>query len=155
LRNRSRFCGNIFAQDGTSLVFKLARSDHVSPPPRKLEEEFLCRTTELWVLDVDQVPTITLEDDGVGLAVEALQLNELHYPKPFRETSIERDVWEAFKRSCLDKSQEMLRNEEGDESVMDLPGKLSLRSQRLREDIEREEMALREGYGTSRKAYEL
>jgi hypothetical protein len=39
--------------------------------PTDDDEEFFCRTTELFVLDFNQVRAITMDDEGVAMAVEA------------------------------------------------------------------------------------
>ena len=79
-------------------------------PPTDDDENFFCRTTELFVLDFNQVRTITMDDEGVAMAVEAWRLNDPYFPKPLRETEAEaeRGVWEAFLSSYLDASDEIM-----------------------------------------------
>lgn len=71
-------------------------------------EDFFCRMTELFVLDFNQVRTITMDDEGVAMAVEAWRLNDPYYPKPLRQTAAERHVWKAFVISYLAASQAVM-----------------------------------------------
>ncbi|KAL7907087.1 zinc finger domain-containing protein [Trichoderma velutinum] len=54
------------------------------------------RNTELWVLDSNQVQSITMDEAGVAKAVEAAGINDPYLPKPLGESQIEKQVWNAF-----------------------------------------------------------
>ncbi|EEU44701.1 uncharacterized protein NECHADRAFT_49569 [Fusarium vanettenii 77-13-4] len=45
-------------------------------------EDFHHRKTVLWLLDFNQVRTITMDADGVAQAVEAFGINDPYYPRP-------------------------------------------------------------------------
>ncbi|KAK3365508.1 zinc finger protein-domain-containing protein [Lasiosphaeria ovina] len=95
-------------------------------PPSDRNEDFFRRITELWILDFNQVRRITMDDEGVNLAVEAWRLNDPYYPKPLRETSAERHLWNAFVISYLTASQGILEDENAGKEVMELPRKFIL-----------------------------
>ena len=87
-------------------------------PPTDEIEDFFCRVTELFVLDFNQVRTITMDDEGVAMAVEAWRLNDPYYPKPLRQTAAEKRVWEAFAVSYLNASHEVItRSLEGCQGI--------------------------------------
>jgi hypothetical protein len=77
-------------------------------PPTDEIEDFFYRVTELFVLHFNQVRRITIDDDGVVIAVEVWRLNDPYYPKPFRQTAAERHPWKAFVISYLAVSQEVI-----------------------------------------------
>ncbi|KAK4452233.1 zinc finger protein-domain-containing protein [Podospora aff. communis PSN243] len=94
-------------------------------PPTDNIGDFFCRETKLFVLDFNRVRDITMDDEGVAMAVEAWRLNDPYYPKPFRESNAEEIIWEAFVSSYLATSEQVLRNDlEGcDDMVLGLPQK--------------------------------
>lgn len=95
------------------------------------------RTTELFVLDFNQVRSITMDDAGVAMAVEALCLNDPYYPKPLRTSEVERQVWKAFVVGYLRASEDILVGEEGVGSeFLSLPRKFI----RGVKEVEREKM---------------
>ncbi|KAJ4354830.1 hypothetical protein N0V85_009589, partial [Neurospora sp. IMI 360204] len=109
---------------------------------------FFYRQTDMWVLDFNQVRDITLDDAGVALAVEAVKLNDPYYPKPLKESEVERKAWKAFVVSYLENSQAILvRAMEDDkalglgEEILGLPRKFVLGIV----ELERERMSRREG----------
>ncbi|KAK0725805.1 zinc finger protein-domain-containing protein [Lasiosphaeris hirsuta] len=87
------------------------------------DEVFFSRVTELWILDFNQVRTITMDDEGVKLAVEAWRINDPHFPKPLRETPAERHVWEAFVITYLEASDAILKEEKIGKDALALPRK--------------------------------
>ena len=99
---------------------------HISSPPTDEIEDFFCRDTELFVLDFNQVRTITMDDEGVAMAVEAWRLNDPYYPQPLRESVAERDVWKAFVVSYLAVSNEVMSLEGCEGMVLALPRKFIL-----------------------------
>ncbi|KAK0631358.1 hypothetical protein B0T14DRAFT_532158 [Immersiella caudata] len=92
-------------------------------PPTDEIEDFFYRVTELFVLDFNQVRTITMDDEGVAMAVEAWRINDPYYPKPLRQTAAERNVWEAFVISYLAASQEVMGLERCQGKILALPRK--------------------------------
>jgi hypothetical protein len=105
-------------------VHDLEPCTYTGPPTNKIEN-FFCRDTELFVLDFNQVRDITMDDEGVAMAVESWQLNDPYYPKPLRQTEAEREIWEAFVDSYLSTSEGVLSNvSEGcGDMVLGLPRK--------------------------------
>ena len=108
-------------------VSKLAPFTYTGPESRKIDDFFHQPSTELWVLDFNQVQPITLGDEGVAKAVFAVQLNDPYFPRPLRESAIERGVWKAFVLSYLHASLAVLQRQErvGD-NVLALPRKFIL-----------------------------
>jgi hypothetical protein len=100
-----------------------------APTSEQLEDLPPCTYTgriELFVLDFNQVRSITLDEAGVALAVEAVRLNDPYYPTPVPSRtlkSVEQQVWEAFSRSYLVASYEILVEELGYGSWSSLPRK--------------------------------
>jgi hypothetical protein len=97
-------------------------------PPTDVIDNFFCRVTELFVLDFNQVRKITMDDEGVAMAVEAWRLNVPYYPKPLGQTEAEQNVWEAFVGSYIAASQEVMSLETG--TVLALPRSSSRGPQR-------------------------
>lgn len=97
-------------------------------PSSEISEDFYCRTTELFLLDFNQVRTITLDDEGVAMAVDAWRVNDPYYPKPLRESSAERSIWKEFVNSYIVSSQSILESEAevAMGEVMKLPRKFIL-----------------------------
>ncbi|KAK4183897.1 hypothetical protein QBC35DRAFT_517920 [Podospora australis] len=84
---------------------------YTGPSTGEIEDFLLCNprvSTELFVLDFSQVREITIDDEGVAMAVEAWRLNGPYYPKTLGETWEERDVCESFEKSYLASSKEQL-----------------------------------------------
>jgi hypothetical protein len=107
-------------------VKKLAPFSYTGPKSRNLDG-FFHQSTQLWVLDFNQVQPITLDDEGVALAVEAVRLNDPYFSKPLRESAIERAVWKTFVLSYLHVSQFVLKRGTGvEEDVLALPHKFIL-----------------------------
>ena len=90
-------------------------------PPSRSDEDFFRRSTELWVLDFNQVRAITLDEAGVAQAVEAARINDPYLPKPLQETPIEKEVWNAFVVSYLEASGTILEDEEYGQDVLSWP----------------------------------
>jgi len=92
-------------------------------PESDVIEDFFCRMTELFLLDFNQVRKITMDDDGVSMAVEAWRINDPYYPKPLRQTEEEQYVWKAFLVSYLAASDEVMSLEGCKGEVLALPRK--------------------------------
>ncbi|KAK3360187.1 zinc finger protein-domain-containing protein [Lasiosphaeria hispida] len=112
-------------------------------PLSNRNEDFFCRITELWILDFNQVGKITMDDEGVKLAVQAWSLNDPYFPKPLRETSAELHIWKAFAISYLEASHDILEDEleRLGKQVLALPRKFILGIT----EVERVKMASRMG----------
>ncbi|KAK0712940.1 hypothetical protein B0T26DRAFT_813168 [Lasiosphaeria miniovina] len=113
-------------------------------PPTDEIEDFFCRVTELFVLDFNQVRTITMDGEGVAMAVEAWRLNDPYYPKPLPQTPAERHVWKAFVISYLTASHEVMGLEGCQGMVLALPRKFILGIT----EVERVETLSRKAQGT-------
>jgi hypothetical protein len=98
----------LLAMDADELQ-KLEPFTYTGPPSRR-DEDFFRRTTELWVLDFNQVRSITLDEAGVAQAVEAARINDPYLPKPLRESPIEKKIWNAFVIGYLEASNIILED---------------------------------------------
>ncbi|KAK3994537.1 hypothetical protein QBC44DRAFT_340714 [Cladorrhinum sp. PSN332] len=114
---------------------KTAKPLSYTGPASLAHEDFFVRVTELFVLDFNQVRVITLDDEGVAMAVDAWRINDPYYPRPLGETGAEREIWKAFVMSYLGASLDVLKEEDeggegeggGDgEAVLNLPWKFIL-----------------------------
>ncbi|RDA86613.1 hypothetical protein CP532_6008 [Ophiocordyceps camponoti-leonardi (nom. inval.)] len=63
---------------------------HYVGPPTFALEDFQTRTTELWILDFNQVQRISLDDAGVAQAVNAVKINDPYFPRPHGKSVVER-----------------------------------------------------------------
>lgn len=91
-------------------------------PPSRVHEDFFIRTTDLWLLDFNQVRQISMDEAGVAMAVEAIKLNDPYIPKPLQESEIEKQAWNEFVKQYLVSAHDILREEENyREELSDLP----------------------------------
>jgi len=107
-------------------------------PSSRRDEDFFRRTTELWVLDFNQVRPITLDETGVAQAVEAARINDPYLPKPLQESLIEKQLWNAFVVSYLEASDTILQDGEYGQDALGLPRKFLLgliESQRKKQQV--------------------
>ncbi|KAL0475100.1 zinc finger domain-containing protein [Neurospora intermedia] len=123
-----------------------AKARYVGPSTYHGLEDFFCRETEMWVLDFNQVRNITLDDAGVALAVEAVKLNDPYFPKPLKESEVEKHAWKSFTARYLENSttilEEALKNDkELGSEILALPRKFLLGLI----ELEKERMTRREG----------
>ncbi|KAL7815259.1 zinc finger domain-containing protein [Trichoderma gracile] len=70
-------------------------------PPSYITEDFFHRPTDLWLLDFNQVRTITMDEAGVSQAVEAARINDPYLPKPLGDSSTEKIIWNAFAENYI------------------------------------------------------
>lgn len=89
-------------------------------PPLALED-FFQRVTGLWLLDFNQVRSITLDEAGVDQAVEAVRINDPYLPKPLQESAIEKKVWNTFAESYIRASDMVILDKGLDRNVCALP----------------------------------
>lgn len=79
----------------------------------------------IWMLDYDCVRPMTQDADGIAQAVHAFRRNDPYFPRPFAygHTSVDTELWQAFKAHFLDVSRRMLIDKEGivGEKILDLP----------------------------------
>ncbi|PKS06194.1 hypothetical protein jhhlp_007511 [Lomentospora prolificans] len=61
-------------------------------------ENFLKRTTQLWLLDFNQVRNITMDEDGVAMAIDSAVVNDPYIPRPIESG---KEVWGSFVCSYL------------------------------------------------------
>jgi hypothetical protein len=90
-------------------------------PASYIYEGFLTLTTDIWLLDFNQVRQITMDEAGVAKAVEAVKLNDPYFPKPLQESKIEKLVWNVFVGQYLTAAQIILREEANYEEISSLP----------------------------------
>ncbi|RDA93448.1 hypothetical protein CP533_2655 [Ophiocordyceps camponoti-saundersi (nom. inval.)] len=110
-------------------------------PPKPRNQDFSIRTTELWALDFNQVQPITLDDDGVAKAINAVKINDPYFPRPHGKSIIERRAWNAFVHGYAKMSYRILgENDSRHEATLELPGKFL---KGLREAFATEETKLR------------
>ncbi|KAK4208506.1 hypothetical protein QBC37DRAFT_296535 [Rhypophila decipiens] len=67
------------------------------------------RSTQMWVLNFNQCRDVYSEKEFMKLRIEAVKLNDPYFPKPLRETVVERAVWTIFVRAYLAASEKILR----------------------------------------------
>ncbi|OTA07942.1 hypothetical protein A9Z42_0088740 [Trichoderma parareesei] len=77
------------------------------------------RTTEMWLLDFNQVQSIAMDEEGVAKAVEAARINDPYFPRPLGESTVEKQVWDAFEKSYTTAADAILG---GNASRGHLPG---------------------------------
>ncbi|PHH92287.1 hypothetical protein CDD83_8101 [Cordyceps sp. RAO-2017] len=70
------------AEDAAGLA---SLAPHYTGPESRLVGDFYTRTTELWVLDFNQVKPISLDEAGVAQAVNAAKVNDPYMPRPHKE----------------------------------------------------------------------
>ena len=100
----------------------LKPGSYTGPPSRKVDDkDFFHRTTELWVLDFNQVRNITLDKAGVDLAVEAVKINDPYLPKPLQKGLLEKRLWNAFVTTYLCTSEDIIKQEEHGTETLELP----------------------------------
>ncbi|KAK4199785.1 hypothetical protein QBC40DRAFT_175450 [Triangularia verruculosa] len=109
-------------------------------PSTLLDEDFFQRSIDLCIMDFNQVRSITLDEAGVALAVEAVKLNDPYLPRPGGASRVENDLWVTFVASYIAASDSILAAlgfKEGGKEMM-LPrqfirGMISLYSSKLDE----------------------
>ncbi|RFU82149.1 pre-mrna splicing factor atp-dependent rna helicase prp43 [Trichoderma arundinaceum] len=82
-------------------------------PISHVHEDFFIRTTDLWLLDFNQVRRISLDEAGVAQAIEAATINDPYIPKPLQASRVERLVWNEFVQQYLLASDTILAQEDG------------------------------------------
>lgn len=88
-------------------------------PPSDDLEDFHHRKTVLWLLDFNQVRTITMDAEGIATAVEAFGINDPYYPRPLQESSVAQGLWDQFVKVYLETAGRVLAEEP--EEIRDLP----------------------------------
>ncbi|UKZ63016.1 uncharacterized protein TrAtP1_004244 [Trichoderma atroviride] len=90
-------------------------------PPSRIHEDFFVRTTDLWLLDFNQVRQISMDEAGVAMAVEAIKLNDPYIPKPLQRSKVQRQMWDEFVEQYLVAAHAILREEPNYTQVSGLP----------------------------------
>ncbi|KAL6899991.1 zinc finger domain-containing protein [Trichoderma evansii] len=90
-------------------------------PSSYIREDFFTRTTDLWLLDFNQVQPITMDEDGVAKAVEAIRLNDPYFPRPLQQSRMEIILWNEFVAQYLAAAHKILRHETNDQTILSLP----------------------------------
>ncbi|KAH6635154.1 hypothetical protein B0J18DRAFT_39470 [Chaetomium sp. MPI-SDFR-AT-0129] len=112
--------------DARDVEFVLGSSTNKDNTGVEEPEGYFDHITELFVLDFNQVRAITMDDDGVALAVEAWRLNDPYYPRPLGNTGVERFTWRTFVVASLAASREILGQQEQGNTLLNLPRKFIL-----------------------------
>lgn len=81
---------------------------------------FRKRKTDIWVLDFNQCRSISMDEAGIDIAVEAFFLNDPYYPRPMGAVTSDLDLWQAFQDRYLKRSREIVAGEDG-EGMKSLP----------------------------------
>lgn len=76
----------------------------------------------LWVLDFNQCQSMSMDEVGIDLAVEAFFLNDPYYPRPLGAVSADQQLWKVFQDRYLERSNQIMAGEDSDE-VRALPGR--------------------------------
>ncbi|OHE93202.1 hypothetical protein CORC01_11519 [Colletotrichum orchidophilum] len=84
---------------------KPARS--IAPESEDIKD-FTQRATTLWLLDFNQVRTISLDAAGVAVAIDAFKVNDPYFPRPLLSHPRAGQLWNAFATSYLDMSVNIL-----------------------------------------------
>lgn len=84
--------------------------------------DFRKRSIHIWVLDFNQCRSISMDEAGIDLAVEAFFLNDPYYPRPLGAVKSDLDLWQAFQDRYLERSHEIIAEEDG-EGIRSLPGR--------------------------------
>ncbi|EHK40878.1 hypothetical protein TRIATDRAFT_25233, partial [Trichoderma atroviride IMI 206040] len=92
-----------------------------SPLKAVAEMNFFVRTTDLWLLDFNQVRQISMDEAGVAMAVEAIKLNDPYIPKPLQRSKVQRQMWDEFVEQYLVAAHAILREEPNYTQVSGLP----------------------------------
>ncbi|TFA98451.1 hypothetical protein CCMA1212_009629 [Trichoderma ghanense] len=82
-------------------------------PPSYITEDFFHRSTDLWLLDFNQVRMITMDEAGVAQAVEAARINDPYLPKPLGDSDIEKIIWNAFSEHYIRAADFILADSQG------------------------------------------
>lgn len=88
-------------------------------PLGKREDNIFCYTTDLWVLDFNQVQSVTLNEEGVTRMVEAVKLNDPYFPRPLQESQQESRLWNTFASRYLEVADSLMTDQGAD--VRQLP----------------------------------
>ena len=83
------------------------QSDAHSPHRSTIESETLGEHV-VWILDFDCCKLMTLDAKGVEQAVAAFYKNDPYYPRPGRDSSADRVLWEEFRERFLEASAAVL-----------------------------------------------
>ncbi|PTB68370.1 hypothetical protein BBK36DRAFT_1167615 [Trichoderma citrinoviride] len=89
------------ARRSTKEVARLQNPVYTGPASHNKDDFFRQRTTEMWLLDFNQVQSITMDEGGVAKAVEAARVSDPYLPRPLGETPVEKQVWNAFEKTYL------------------------------------------------------
>jgi len=72
------------------------------------------REVQLYLLDFNQVKTVSMDEEGVKSMVSAHAVNDPYYPKPLEEGLLEQDLWRRFRDAYLEKSSYLAQTETAD-----------------------------------------
>ena len=93
----------------------------VLAPPRKEDGKWSnCNALgkhRLWIIDFDRCQNISMDEEGVGMAVGSFWRNDPYYPRPGEGNSTQQSLWNEFKDSFLKTSDKVLKKENSDLAV--------------------------------------
>ncbi|KAI1458351.1 zinc finger protein-domain-containing protein [Annulohypoxylon moriforme] len=101
-------------------IMKMEPASYTGPLSRH-HEDFFRRTTQLWLLDFNQVRSVTLDQKGIDQMVDAFKVNDPYFPRPLQKDRLAKRIWNQFVRSYLKTSHFILMNR--DKKIQDLPQK--------------------------------
>lgn len=110
--------------DANDVEFVLA-SPSSSPHPKQTSTIFQSETLgphSMWILDFDCCREMSMDEQGVDVAVKSFWRNDPYYPRPGSENAEDQRLWGVFRERFLEVSQWLLWDEE--EAVRVLPGLL-------------------------------
>lgn len=86
------------------------------------QTDYRKRSIHIWVLDFNQCRSISMDETGIDLAVQAFFLNDPYYPRPLGAMNADLDLWQAFQDRYLERSREILAGED-EKGIRSLPGR--------------------------------
>jgi len=77
---------------------------------------------QLWILDFNQVRTISMDEDGIRDAAEAFMINDPYYPRPLDTSEGGRRLWSLFRDAYLESSERLLELQRAEGQVVKWQG---------------------------------
>ncbi|KAI2615390.1 zinc finger protein-domain-containing protein [Hypoxylon sp. NC1633] len=99
-------------------ISKMPRKSSTGPPSG-IMEDFFHRTTELWLLDFNQVRSVTFDQGGVEQMIDAFKVNDPYFPRPLQDDELAKTVWNQFAESYLRMAGSILVDHE--RQIQELP----------------------------------
>ncbi|MCJ1473934.1 hypothetical protein MMC13_002590 [Lambiella insularis] len=77
----------------------------------------------LWMLDYDKCRNMMMNEEGVKGAARAAEDNDPYFPKPHMSEVSDQELWQRFKTAYLEASQTIMRVDEIQGEMLELPAK--------------------------------